>query len=338
MSRKVKWGVLGTASITRRRFMPAMHMSRNATAVALASRELSRAQEFAARFDIPKSYGSYHELLADPEVEAVYVPLPNHLHGEWTVKAAQAGKHVLCEKPMAVDGDEARRMADACRDNGVLLMEGFMYRLNPRTLAIRKAIDDGLVGQARSVVIEFTFMLGTRDTYRDDSRMIPGKGAGSLMDVGCYCVDFARYVFGEEPRSAVAIQDIDETTGGDLSTSAVLDFGGGRTALIACSFQTSYRNNISVAGDQAVLRADKFFTPMEEGKTRFTIQPSYGDGQTFEFDAVNQFLLEIEHFSDCVLGKSSVLLDPYDDAVGNARVIDAIRESARTGTRVRVLA
>jgi predicted dehydrogenase len=227
-------------------------------------------------------------------------------------------------------------MADACRGNGVLLMEGFMYRLNPRTLAIKKAIDDGLLGSVRSVVIEFSFVLGTRDTYRDDSRLIPGKGAGAVMDVGCYCINFARHAFGEDPREVMAVQDIDEVSGGDMSTSAILDFGSGRTAVITCSFQTSYRNNISVTGDQAVLRAERFFTPLEEGKTRFTIQSSHGDAETREFDAVNQFLLEIEHFSDCVLGNSSVLLDPYADAVPNAAVIDAIRESARTGGRARV--
>jgi D-xylose 1-dehydrogenase (NADP+, D-xylono-1,5-lactone-forming) len=181
-------------------------------------------------------------------------------------------------------------------------------------------------------------LLGTRDTYRDDSRLIPGKGAGSLMDVGCYCINFARHAFGQEPRSVVAVQEIDEASSGDMSTSAILDFGSGRTAVIACGFRTAYRNNISVAGDQAVLRAERFFTPLEEGKTAFTIQPSHGDPQTVEFDAVNQFLLEIEHFSDCVLGGSTVLLDPHLDAVGNAVVIDAIRESARTGSLVPALA
>jgi len=245
---------------------------------------------------------------------------------------------VLCEKPMAVDGEEAKRMADACREAGVILMEGFMYRLNPRTIAIRKAIEDGLIGDLRNAVIEFSFMLGTRDTYRDDSRMIPGKGAGSLMDVGCYCLNFARCAFGEEPRAVTAIQDIDEATGGDMSTSAILDFGSGRTALITTSFRTSYRNSICLAGDKGVLRADRFFTPLEEGKTVFTVTPSHGDAQAFEFDAVNQFLLEIEHFSDCVLGVSKVLLDPYSDAVPNALAIDAIRESARTGSLVPILA
>lgn len=337
MTQRVRWGILGTASVTHRRFMPAILRSRNAAPVALASRDYARAQEFAANHSISVPYGSYEELLADPEVQAVYIPLPNHLHGEWTVKAAEAGKHVLCEKPMAVDAEEARRMVDACRAHGVVLMEGFMYRLNPRTLAIRRAIDDGRLGRVRSVVIQFSFLLGSRKTYRDDSRMIPGKGAGSMMDLGCYCINFARCAFGREPRSVIAIQDIDKVSGGDMSTSAVLDFGDGATALIACGFDSSYRNSICVAGDEAALQADRFFTPLDDGKTSYTIKSSHGEPQVFEFDAVNQFLLEIEHFSDCVLGRTDVILDPGADAVPNAVVIDAVRKSAAAGCPVEVL-
>lgn len=336
MSQTVNWGILGTASVARRRFVPAAARARNARVLAIASRSPESARCFAKELDIPEHYGSYEALLADPRLEAVYIPLPNHLHCEWTLKAAQAGKHVLCEKPMAADADEARAMADACRANGVLLMEGFMYRFNPRTAALRKAIDDGLLGEVKSAVVQFSFLLGTRQTYRDDSRMIPGKGAGSLTDLGCYCINFARFVFGGTPESVTAAQRIDEATGGDLSTEAVLDFGSGRTAVIVCSFETAYRNAVTVAGEQAVLTADRFFTPLAEGKTEFSIRPSHGEPEVFTFEAVDQFLLEIEHFSSCVLGGLQPLLAPFEDAVPNAAVIDAVRESARAGRAAKV--
>jgi predicted dehydrogenase len=312
--------------------MPAMLMSRNAEAVALGSRDAARAQEFAASFNIPKHYGSYQEVLDDPEVEAVYVPLPNDLHAEWTIRAAEAGKHVLCEKPMAVDGEEALRMADHCKNRGVILMEGFMYRLNPRTRMIRKVIDEGLIGDVRSVVVQFAFTIDTAG----NSRLKPGKGAGSLMDVGCYCINFIRHIFGSEPQSVMASQHIPAQFGCDMTTSAILEFGDQRVAVLNCSFETGFRSSITVAGSKGVLTAEKFFTPPNEGKIGFAVETSDQKIHEFEMDAVNQFLLEIEHFSECVLEGKGVLLDPHKDAVGNSRAIDAIRESAATGCRAAV--
>lgn len=328
----VRWGILGTASITRRRFLPALAKSEKSRAVAIGSRELARAQEFAREFDIPRPYGSYQEVLDDPEIECIYIPLPNHMHAEWTMRAADAGKHVLCEKPMAVDAVEATEMVAHCARRRVILMEGFMYRLNPRTKMIREVIDSGLIGDVRAVVAQFAFNIGSRA----NSRLIPGKGAGSLMDVGCYCINFCRFAMDAEPEWVMAHQRLDDEVGCDMTTSALLGFSGGRTALVNCSFETAFRSSIDVAGAAGVLRAERFFTPPETGRIGFVVETHDGQVRTFETDAVNQFLVETDHFADCVRGRTSVFLDPAADAVGNARAIEAVRESAGTLCRVEI--
>lgn len=329
---RVRYGILGTASIARRRFVPAVRKSEKSEVVAIASRELASADEFAAKLNIPRPYSGYEALLEDPAVEVVYIPLPNHLHAQWTIRAADAGKHVLCEKPMAVDAEEAQRMADHCRRRGVLLMEGFMYRLNPRTLMIGQMLRDGAIGEVRAVVAQFAFSIDSSS----NTRLIPGKGAGSLMDVGCYCINFSRYAFGADPVAVHAHQRIDGVTGADMTTSAILEFDGGQTALVNCSFETAFRSSVEVAGSEGILRADRFFTPPQEGKIGFSIDSGRGDVQHFEVDAVDQFLVETDHFSDCVRGRAQLALDPHEDAAPNAKVIDAIRESAGSGCRVEV--
>lgn len=329
---KVRYGILGTASIARRRFMPALQKSATSEAVAVASRNYDRARQFAEELGIPRAYGGYDELLADPEVEVVYIPLPNHLHAEWTMKAADAGKHVLCEKPMAVDAREAQQIADHCRDRGVLLMEGFMYRHNPRTRLIREMIECGEIGEVRSVIAEFSFMVDGPTNVR----LIPGKGAGSLMDVGCYCVNVSRFLFGEEPLEVIAHQHLEPGIKADMTTSAVLVFKDDRTALINCSFETDFRSAIKIAGTRGILSADKFFAPPTEGKISFTIERRGREAQIHQLDAVDQFLMETDHFSECVRTGKQPLLDPHTDAVANARVIDAIRQSAAKGCSIRV--
>jgi len=331
MDRKVKWGILGVASIVRRRFMPALLKSSKYVALAMGSRDLAKAQEFAAEFNVARPYGSYQEVIDDPEVEVVYIPLPNELHAEWTLKAAHGGKHILCEKPMALDAQQARRMADCCKDKGVLLMEGFMYRLNPRTLKIKEIIESGMLGEVRTVVTQFGFAMDPANA----TRLSSGKGAGSLMDVGCYCVNISRHVFGETPSWVLASQRIHPDLGCDMSTSATLGFSGERTAMVSCSFETAFRSSLEVVGTEAVLRADPFFTPPNEGKVSFAVRMR-NETEVFETDAVDQFLVETDHIADCVRGRTRVLLDPHDDAVPNAMTIEAIRLAARSQRRTLV--
>lgn len=329
--KKIRWGILSTASIARQRFVPAILKSEKSEIVAVASRKIENARLFSKEFSIARAYGSYEELLSDAEVDAVYIPLPNHMHGEWTIAAANAGKHVLCEKPMAVDETEALAMATRCRECGVLLMEGFMYRLNPRTLKMKDLIDGGMIGEVRNIVVENSFPLESAG----NSRMIPGKGAGSIMDVGCYCINAARYFMGSEPVVVTANQRLDIATGGDTSTSALLEFDNGWTALINSSFEMMYRNSIKIVGSEGLIQTNRLFSPPTEGKIGFTIELRNGAVQEYELDAVDQFLVETDWFVDCINNEASIPLDPFLDAVPNARVIDAIRESARTHQRVK---
>lgn len=329
MDQKVRWGILGVASIARRRFMPALLKSSKSVAVAIGSRDSAKAQVFATEFDIARPYGSYQDVIDDPEVEVVYIPLPNDLHAEWTMKAADAGKHVLCEKPMALDGDEAKRMADHCRDRGVLLMEGFMYRLNPRTLKIKDIVESGALGEIRTVVAQFGFPIDPANA----ARLNATRGAGSLMDVGCYCINISRCILGEKPDWTLASQRMQH--GYDMSTSAVLGFSGDRTAMISCSFETAFRSSLEIAGTEGVLRAEPFFTPPNEGKSSFSIR-ARNETEVFETDAVDQFLVETDHIADCVRGRATVALDPHTDAVPNALTIDSIRKSADSQRRTPV--
>lgn len=330
MDDRVRWGILGTASITRRRFLPALHKSNKSIPLAIASRDAARAKEFAAEFDIPRPYGSYEELLADPDVEAVYVPLLNDLHAEWTMKAADAGKHVLCEKPMAVSGEVASLMVRHCTERNVLLMEGFMYRLNPRTKLIGKMISEGAVDEVQTIVAQFGFTIDPLNT-----RLNSSPGAGSPMDVGCYCVNISRTVFAEEPLWAMASQQLHPEFGCDMSTTAILGFSRNRTALISCGFENSFRSSLDVIGTRGVLRAEPFFTPPNEGVSSFSIRAD-NQTQVFETPAVDQFLVETDHFADCVRGRSSIALDPLRDAVPNALAIDSIRLAAASGCRVEI--
>ena len=331
MDKKVRWGILGVASIVRRRFMPALLKSSKSQVIAIGSRDPEKAKVFASEFNIARPYGSYQEVIDDPEVEVVYVPLPNELHEEWTIKAADAGKHVLCEKPMALAGNEAIRMADHCRDRGVLLMEGFMYRLNPRTLKIKEIIESGALGEIRTVVAQFGFMIDPTNAVR----LSATKGAGSLMDVGCYCINVSRYMFGEPPVWVLASQRIHPDYGCDMSTSAMLGFSGDRTAMISCSFETAFRSSLEIAGTEGLLRAEPFFTPPNEGKTSFLIR-AHNETQLIEMDSVDQFLVETDHIADCVRGLAQVALDPHKDAVPNALTIDSIRLAAESQCRTQV--
>ena len=323
-------GNFGTASITRRRFMPALHKSAKSEALAVASRDLARAQEFAREFDIRRPYGSYEELLRDPDVEAVYIPLPNELHAEWTLKAADAGKHVLCEKPMAVSAEQAIAMADRCKANGVLLMEGFMYRLNPRTIKIKQTVDSGVIGEVRTMVVEFAITIDPNNI-----RLNSSKGAGSLMDLGSYCINISRYIFGEAPAWVVASQRLHPQFGCDMSTSAMLGFSGERTALISCSFETNFRSSLEIVGSEGVVRAEPFVTPPNEGMSTYSVRIK-NDTEIFETQGVDQLLVETDHFADCVRERSKIALDPYEDAVPNALTIDAVRRAAESHSRVEI--
>ena len=325
--REVRWGVLGVANIAVRAVIPAIQAARNGRLAAIASRTPARAQDAAARLGIPRAHGSYDALLRDPDVDAIYVPLPNSLHREWTVRCAEAGKHVLCEKPLATTSADAQAMIASCRQHGVRLGEAFMYRFHPRTVQTAQLVAEGAVGDARLVRASFTFAVRSRDNIRFRSDM----GGGSLYDVGCYAVNVSRLMLGE-PLVAFAFAhtgagDVDEVLGG------VLQFDGGRMAVIDCGLTISRREEYEVVGTDGRLLVPAGFLP---GTADADITVARGaDTSIITVPGVDQYRLMVEQFADVILDGVPPYLPP-EDAVANLRVIEALLRSLRSGRAERV--
>jgi D-xylose 1-dehydrogenase (NADP+, D-xylono-1,5-lactone-forming) len=323
---RVRWGMLSTARIGMRRLAPALQHSHTGVLVAIASRDAARAKEAAAKLGAERAHASYDALLNDPEIDAVYNPLPNSLHREWTIRAARAGKHVLCEKPLAANAQEAQEMADACRRAGVLLAEAFMYRFHPQTERLQRLVADGAIGQAWLVRSAFTFPV-TSDT---DIRLDPTLGGGGLMDVGCYCVNISRLLFGE-PVAVAATAGYERRV--DVRLSAVLRFSGERAALLDCGLRAPYRQFCEVVGTEGTITVLQPFQP--EDKPAAIVVRKESEENRVKVPGTNQYTLMVDHIGACILeGKS--LRYPAEDAVANMRVLDALAEAARTSATVRI--
>ncbi|HWE60555.1 MAG TPA: Gfo/Idh/MocA family oxidoreductase [Chloroflexota bacterium] len=332
MADRIRWGILSTARIGLTRFIPGAAAARNGVVAAIASRDHARAQEAAASLGIERAYGSYEELLADPEVDAIYNPLPNGMHGEWTLKAAEAGKPVLCEKPLARDAAEAQAMVDGCRRHGVLLMEAFMYRFQPQHARVRALIAEGAIGQVRTVRATNTFLM---DPINPRNVRLQGSLAGgALMDTGCYTVNAARMLFGEEPQWASAQYDYREDFGVDVTLAGVLGFSDQRMALIDCGFRGGRQGWYTVAGTRGQIDVPTAFTNVTPDTT-IVITDDTGRREE-HFPGVNQFTLEAEEFADALL-QGRPVQTPAEDGVANMRVIDALyRSAAAQGLRMEV--
>jgi predicted dehydrogenase len=321
---RVRWGVLGCAAIALRKVIPAMQRSEHCAIVAIASRDSGRAAAAAAELGIPRSYGSYEDLLADPDVEAVYNPLPNHLHAEWTLRAAAAGKHVLCEKPLAMTSTEAQEMVDGCEQAGVALMEAFMYRIHPLWRRVRTMVDEGAVGELLAIQAFFSY----RNVDPGNIRNIPAYGGGALMDVGCYPINVARWMFDGEPDGVVATARIDPSFGTDVVTSAVLDFGG-RHAAFTCSTQLEDDQRVHLVGTAGRLVVEIPFNIPPDRPSRVLraaggAPPVAPDIEVVEVAAADPYGVQGEVFSVAVREGAPVPLPPQD-AVRNMEVIERIR-------------
>jgi predicted dehydrogenase len=320
---RLRWGVLGVANIAVRAVIPAIRASRNGDLVAIASRTPGRAQEAASRLGVPRSHGSYQALLDDPDVQAVYIPLPNSLHREWVIRCARAGRHVLCEKPLGLTAAECREMIDACRRHDVTLMEAFMYRFHPRTRRAAQLAAKGAVGDVRLVRASFTFAL--RNPV-NNIRLIPELGGGALYDVGCYGVNASRMLLGE-PTQAFAFAHVG-SSGVDELTGVMLRFGDDRLALVDCSLRLPRREEIEVVGTEGRLMVPMAFLP---GTGDVEIRLTRGAEHTVErIPGVDEYQLMVEHFGDVVTSGATLLLPP-DDAAGNLHAIDALLRSVRSG-------
>jgi predicted dehydrogenase len=319
----VRWGVLSTANIGLNKVIPAMARAEISTATAIASRSLENAEAAAGKLGIPRAYGSYGELLEDPEIEAVYIPLPNNLHPEWTNAAAAAGKHVLCEKPLAMTSAEAREMVKACDEAGVLLAEAFMYRLHPTWVKTKELVDSGAIGELRSVQTIFSY-------FNDDPaniRNIPEVGGGALYDIGCYAVNVSRMLFGSEPTDVKGSIRRDERLGTDVVTSGILDFGG-RHATFTCSTQMESNQRVEIVGTRGRIVVEIPFNIPTDRPTRI-LQVAGGDPpvaprvEIHEFPTADAYAIQVDSFSRAIRAASPVAVPP-DDAVANLEVIERI--------------
>ncbi|HEY6632218.1 MAG TPA: Gfo/Idh/MocA family oxidoreductase [Rhizobiaceae bacterium] len=335
MSSTLRWGVIGTAGIARSQVVPAMQASSNGRVTAVAGRDPKRSAEFARAFGIKEVFASYEALLLSPDVDAVYIPLPNSLHAEWAMKAADAGKPVLCEKPLALDAAQARRVADHFAAKSVPLMEGFMYRFHPQNMHALKLVGDGAIGEVREVRAHLSvdIMADAAGNVRFDKTL----GGGSLLDMGCYAVSAARRFLGE-PVAALATFDVDAKTGVDVAASAVLEFPGGRSALVSSSFRAGGQGFYQVIGTEGVIDVPRAFIPgMGSRAAEGLVIVSDPDGHRNErsFPPANHYRLMAEAFAEAVLSGKPVPYPP-EDAVNNMRALDAIADSARSGRRVEI--
>jgi predicted dehydrogenase len=321
MGQKIKWGILGAAAIAETTFIPAINKSSEAELLGIASRDRAKAKAWAEKFGILKAYGSYEELLTDQEVEAIYIPLPNHLHHPWTIKALRAGKHVLCEKPLALSAVEVKEMFAEAEKNRRLLMEGFMYRFHPRMARTLNLIKSGAIGEPRLVGSAFTFSF---DRDRNNYRWLPEMGGGALYDVGCYTINAARAVFEAEPEEALAVAHFDEQTGIDLTTSLLCSFPGNRQALLAASFELEFQSSLEISGSQGRILLDRAFSA-KNFKTEIQLT-SRNRKDWIKFQPVDQFQSMIEHFGEVIKGQVAPLID-FQDSYGNALVIEKALKS-----------
>lgn len=326
--RKLRWGILGTAKINNR-VLPSFHTSASAEAYAIASRSIDKAKQAAAAAGIPNAFGSYEELLADPNVEAVYVPLPNSLHGEWVKKAADAGKHILCEKPLAPTAAEAAQLVAHCRAKNVRLMDGFMWPHHPRTGQLAGLIRGGSLGRVKRVTGAFTFPMG--ELSQANIRLRPELGGGSLLDVGCYPVFGIRWAFGEEPVRAWAAARYEH--GCDVEMAGTLWFADGRMATFDCGFTSPFRIWHEVVCEGGGVHVPDMWLPRPQ--TGYELFRGEDQPERVPVEPADQIACMLDEFAAAVHeGRDPA--NPPEESVKTLRVLDALAKSAREGKAVDV--
>jgi predicted dehydrogenase len=320
----LRWGIVSTADIGVTKVIPALQRAEHCVVTAIASRRRERAAAAAARLGIPRAYGSYEELLAADEVDAVYIPLPNDGHAEWTKKAAEAGKHVLCEKPLALSAAQAEEMARACSTAGVKLAEAFMYRHHPSWVETVRMVHSGAIGELQAVQSFFSY-------YNDDPTNIrnrPEHGGGAVMDIGCYCINLSRMLFAAEPTRVEASVRRDPEMGIDVVSSAVLEFPGGGQSSFACSIRAEPYQRVHVFGTTGRIEIEIPFNIPPDRETRIFVTtggdpPVAPATETIVFPAVDQYAIQAALFARAVLEDGEVPV-PAADAVANLKVIEQI--------------
>ena len=324
----ISWGFLGAAKISTARVLPGLRHARASRVVAMASRDRARAEAAAERFGIATAFGSYDELIAHPEVEAVYIALPNHLHAEWSIRAMEAGKPVLCEKPLAMNAAEAAEVAVASRRTQQPIMEAFMYRFHPQWQRAHAIVLAGGIGAVRSVHTLFAYSNVDPANIRNSRE----AGGGALMDIGCYGVSVARWMFGGEPANVLAAMRIDERFGTDWLTSAILEFEAG-VATLTCSTQSAPGQRVDIVGSTGRIVVDIPFNAPTDRPCRIFVDRGGGAGEE-TFDVCDQFARQFDAFS-MAIAEGRPAPTPIEDAVANMAVIDSIRRSAQDPVKER---
>jgi len=325
---KIRWGILSTAKIGTEQVIPAMQSGKYCEIMAIASRNLDKAQAAARRLGIPKAYGSYEELLADPDIDAIYNPLPNHLLVHWSIKALNVGKHVLCEKPIGLTAAEAQELLEAAQKRPQLkVMEAFMYRHHPQWQRARQLVAEGKIGDLRTIQSFFSYYNTDPDNIRNKAEI----GGGGLMDIGCYCISLSRFIFGAEPQRVCGIMEYDPQFKTDRLASGILDFVRG-TSTFTCSTQLTPYQRVNIFGTEGRVEIEIPFNAPTDRPCKMWHQ--YGNKiDEIVLDICNQYTIQGDLFSQAVLNDTDVPT-PLEDAVANMKVIEALIHSARSGTWV----
>jgi predicted dehydrogenase len=334
MTKKIRWGVLSPANIGVKKVIPGMQLGQYSAVTAIASRDLARAQQAASELGIEKAYGSYEELLADPDIDAIYNPLPNQLHVPWTAKAAEAGKHVLCEKPLSMTVAEAESLLEVRKRTGVKIGEAFMIRSFTQWLRLQELLRAGRIGELRAVTAFFSYFNNDPANIRN----MVETGGGALYDIGCYCIQSARVGFGAQPKRVVGLIERDSSLGTDRLTSALMDFPGGQ-ATFTCSTQAVSYQRVHFVGTKGRIEIEIPFNAPKDRPTRIFIDETgdiFGAGiVTEEFPTADQYTMQGDAFSKAILEGGEVPV-PLEDAIANMAVIEAIFRSAESGGWVTV--
>jgi xylose dehydrogenase (NAD/NADP) len=326
MTKPVRWGVLGCAAIAINRVIPGMQKADGVTLAAVASRTLGKAQEVAAKFGAPKAYGSYEDLLADPEIEAVYIPLPNGLHAEWSIKTLRAGKHVLCEKPLALNATEAREIQAVRDETSLYCLEAFAYRFNPVVAEAFRIARSGVLGELRFMHTVSTFKMETLDPA--NVRLRADIGGGALYDMGCYAINAQRMLAGREPLTAWATMAWSERFDVDMAGTAMLDFGNGLLGTIQWGFNASYGGPVSVVGDKGRLTGTYGWNPPPGGPAMLLMVGS--ETQEIYVERANDYTGEVQDLSLAIRGVRPPTYE-WEPLDANMRVLDACYASFRSG-------
>jgi predicted dehydrogenase len=328
--KKIRWGILSTAKIAREKVIPALQKAENCEVVAIASRNIDLAKATAIQLNIARAYGSYEALMEDREIDAVYIPLPNHLHVPWAVNALAANKHVLCEKPIALSAIEAKELYDFAKQKPQLkIMEAFMYRFHPQWAYIKKLIDDGAIGQLKSMQSLFSYFNMDGNNIRNKKEI----GGGGLMDIGCYCISLSRYLFNEEPTSVSGNIIYDPQFHIDNLASGILNFSTG-AAVFSCATQLAPCQFANIIGTEARIEVEIPFTPQHDTAARIRLHKN-NIIQDIIFETADQYTLQCKLFSQAIIDNTDVPASLMD-AVNNMKVLDAIVKSGKEGKLIKI--